>query len=99
MTEEEKELGQMIYYVGIKLAYKVKKGNGYTNHYRTMDFPTRMENIDDMNSNPGMILKLMGALKLTGKKIYDFHVYEELYRKELSRSFTHKQKDYIKEKE
>ncbi len=99
MTEEEKELGQMIYYVGVKLAYKVKKGNGYINHYRTMDFPTRMENIDDMNSNPGMMLKLMGALKLTSKKIYDFHVYEELYRKELSRSFTHKQKDYLKEKE
>jgi hypothetical protein len=95
----DRDDGQMIYYVGVKIAYKVKKGNGYINHYRTMEFPTRMKTIDDMNRQPEMIMNLMAALKLTSKKIYDFHVYEELHRKELSESFTHKEKDYLKEKE
>jgi hypothetical protein len=91
------EEGQMIYFVKVKVAYKVKKGNGYVNHYRTMEFPTRMKTIDDINVNPEMVMKLMASLKLTGKKIYDFYVYEELYRKELSRSFTHKEENYKKE--
>lgn len=89
-----KEEGQMIYLVEVKVAYKVKRGNGYINNYRTINFPTRMKNIDDMNRNPEMILKIMGSLSLTGKKIEDFHIKEELYRKEISKSFAHLEKDY-----
>jgi hypothetical protein len=88
--------GQMIYYVELKVAYKVRKGNGYTNHYRTIKTPTRMKSIDDINSSPEMIMKMMASLGLTGKKIQDFHVKEELYRKEISRSFTHMESDYGK---
>ena len=88
--------GQMIYYVDIKIAYKIKRGNGYVNHYRTMGFPTRMKSISDMNSNPEVIMKMMASLRLTGRKVFDFHVLEELSRKELSTSFTHKEKDYNK---
>ena len=98
MEPEQKpiEQGQMIYYVKLKVAYKVKKGNGYTNNYRDSEFPTRMKNIDDINSSPEMIMNLMASLKLTGKKIYDFHVSEEISRTELSESFTHKESDYNK---
>lgn len=90
--------GQMIYIVKIKVAYKVRRGNGYINNYRTIEIPTRMKNIDDMNSSPEMIFKMMASLGLTGKKIQDFYVKEELYRKEISRSFAHKERDYNKEK-
>lgn len=89
--------GQMIYLVKMKVAYKVRKGNGYINNYRTMEIPTRMKNIDDINSSPEMIFKMMASLGLTGKKIYDFHVKEELERIEISRSFAHKEADYGKE--
>lgn len=92
------EEGQMIYLVRMKVAYKVRKGNGYVNHYRTMEIPTRMKTIDDINKSPEMIFKLMATLKLTGKKIQDFYVKEELFRKEISRSFAHKEKDYNNEK-
>jgi hypothetical protein len=94
---KDQEEGQMIYLVEVKVAYKVKRGNGYINNYRTMNFPTRMKSIDDINRNPEMIMKLMASLKLTGKKIEDFHVKEELYRKEISKSFAHKESDYGKE--
>lgn len=92
------ELGQMIYLVKIKVGYKTRRGNGYINTYRTMEIPTRMKSIEDMNSSPEMIFKMMASLGLTGKKIYDFYVVEEMYRKEISRSFAHKEKDYNKEK-
>lgn len=88
--------GQMIYFVELKLAYKVMKGKGYTNHYRQIAIPTRMKSIDDINSSPEMIMNIMASLKLTGRKIQDFHVVEELSRKELSRSFTHKESEYGK---
>ena len=89
--------GQMLYFVRIKIAYKVKRGNGYVNHYRTMGIPTRTKTIEDINNSPEMIMNIMASLKLTGKKIYDFHIYEELHRKEISNSFSHKEEDYDKE--
>jgi hypothetical protein len=89
--------GQMIYFVRIKIAYKVKRGNGYVNHYRTIEIPTRTKTIEDINNSPEMIMNIMASLKLTGKKIYDFHIYEELNRKEISNSFAHKEEDYSKE--
>ena len=98
MAEEEKAAeGQVIYLVKVKVAYKVKRGNGYINNYREMNFPTRVKSIQDMNGNPDMIMRLMGSLGLKGKKFYDFYVIEELYRKEISRSFAHKEEDYTKE--
>jgi hypothetical protein len=64
----------MIYYCNFKVTYKVKKGNGYTNHYREIALPTRMKTIDDINRSPEMIMKIMASLGLTGKSIIDFHV-------------------------
>jgi hypothetical protein len=99
MEQQQKpsEEGQMIYLVGLKLAYKIKRGNGYINNYRTIEIPTRMKSIEDINSSPEMIMNIMASLKLTGKKVYDFHVKEEYFRKEVSRSFAHKEVDYERE--
>ena len=95
--EQQSQEGQVIYFVGLKLAYKIKRGNGYINNYRTIEIPTRMKSIQDINSSPEMIMNIMASLKLTGKKIYDFHVKEEYFRKEVSRSFAHKEEDYERE--
>jgi hypothetical protein len=94
--------GQMIYDIGVRLAWKVKKGNGYSNIYKgTASHPfqmvTRAKSIEHINRNPEMIAKIMAFNGLTGKKIYDFYIKEEFYRKEISRSFAHKEEDYIKE--
>lgn len=94
--------GQMIYDVGVRLAWKVKRGNGYNNMYlgtphRPFQFVTRAKSIEHINRSPEMMAKLMAYNGLTGKKIYDFYVKEEFYRKEISRSFSHKESDYIKE--
>ena len=99
MEQEQKprEEGQIIYLVKVKVAYKIKRGNGYINNYREMNFPTRVKSIQDMNGNPDMIMRLMGSLGLKGKKVYDFYVMEELYRKEISKSFAHKEEDYERE--
>lgn len=96
-SAHHEDQGQMIYFVKIRIAYKVRRGNGYVNYYRTMELPTRMKSIEDMNSSPEMILNMMASFKLTGKKIFDFHVSEELSRQPLSRSFTHKESEYGKE--
>lgn len=92
----------MIYDVGVRLAWKKKKGNGYINMYlgtkdRPFQFVTRAKSIDHINRNPEMIAKMMAFNGLTGKSIYDFYVKEEFYRNEISRSFSHKEDEYIKE--
>ena len=106
MSEEEKaqELaqGQMIYDIGVRLAWKKKKGNGYTNMYlgtedRPFQFVTRAKSIDHINRNPEMIAKMMSFVGATGRSVYDFYVKEEFYRNEISRSFSHKEEDYTKE--
>jgi hypothetical protein len=106
MSEEEKakELsqGQMIYDVGVRLAWKKKIGSGYTNTYlgtedRPFQFVTRARSIDHINRNPEMIAKIMSYVGATGKAVYDFHVQKEFYRKEISKSFAHKEEDYTKE--
>lgn len=106
MSEKEKaeelEKGQAIYDIGVRLAWKVKRGNGYSNTYlgtedRPFQMVTRAKSIDHINRNPEMIAKLMAFNKLTGKSIYDFHIAKEFYRNEISKSFAHKEEDYEKE--
>ena len=100
--EQQSEEGQMIYDVGVRLAWKIKRGNGYTNMYKgdkthPFQFVTRAKSIEHINRSPEMIAKLMSFNALTGKRIYDFYIQEEFYRKEINRSFTHKDKDYVRE--
>ena len=64
---------------------------------RPFQFVTRAKSIDHINRNPIIIAKMMSFVGATGKSVYDFHITEEFYRKEISKSFTHKEEDYIKE--
>ena len=100
--EQQPQEGQMIYDVGVRLAWKKKRGNGYTNMYqgtkdRPFQFVTRAKSIEDINRNPEMIAKMMSYVGATGKAVYDFYVSEEFYRNEISKSFAHKEDDYSKE--
>jgi len=100
--EQQPQEGQMIYDVGVRLAWKKKRGNGYTNMYqgtkdRPFQFVTRAKSLDHINRNPEMIAKIMSFVGLTGKANYDFYVQKEFYRKEISKSFTHKESEYSKE--
>lgn len=100
--EQQPQEGQMIYDIGVRLAWKKKRGNGYTNMYlgtedRPFQFVTRAKDIDAINRNPEMIAKMMAYVGATSKAVYDFYVMKEFYRKEISKSFAHKQEDYEKE--
>ena len=103
--EQEKEVapdGQMIFDIGVRLAWKRKKGSGYVNMYlgtadRPFQFVTRAKSIDHINRSPEMIAKMMSFVGATGKAVFDFHVKEEFYRKEISKSFSHKESDYSRE--
>ena len=94
--------GQVIYDVGVRLSWRKKRGNGYTNMHlgtpdRPFQFVTRAKSIEHINRNPEMIAKMMSYVGATGKAVYDFYVSEEFYRKEISKSFAHKEDDYSKE--
>lgn len=100
--EPQPQEGQMIYDIGVRLAWKKKKGNGYVNMYlgtkdRPFQFVTRAKDLDAINRNPEMIAKMMAYVGATSKAVYDFYVKEEFYRNEISRSFAHKEEDYTKE--
>ena len=100
--EQQPQEGQMIYDIGVRLAWKKKRGNGYTNMYlgtedRPFQFVTRAKDIDAINRNPEMIAKMMAYVGATSKAVYDFYVMKEFYRKEINQSFAHKQEDYEKE--
>lgn len=104
MSEDKQtnEEGQVIYDIGVRLAWKKKKGNGYVNMYlgnadRPFQMVTRAKSLDHINRSPEMVAKLMAFNGLTGKSVYDFYVMEEFYRKEISRSFHHKEEDYARE--
>jgi len=100
--EQQPQAGQMIYDVGVRLSWKKKVGNGYTNMHlgtpdRPFQFVTRAKDINAINRNPEMMAKMMSYVGATGKAVYDFYVSEEFYRKEISKSFVHKESDYEKE--
>lgn len=99
MSEEK---GQVIWDLGVRLAWKKKRGNGYTNMYlgtedRPFQMVTRAKSIDHINRNPELMAKLMAFNGLTGKSVYDFSVVKEFYRKEISTSNYYKEDDYEKE--
>lgn len=64
---------------------------------RPFQFVTRAKSIDHINRSPEMIAKMMSFVGATGKAIFDFYVKEEFYRKEISKSFAHKEEEYNRE--
>lgn len=95
MSEDEKaeELaqGQMIYFYRAKIGWRKKKGNGYINNYKDVEFISRAANLEIMNNDPEFIMQIMSQNGLTGSNISNFGVVKIYEVKELSRSFFYKE--------
>lgn len=85
------EDGQMIYHYHARVAWKKKRGNGYINNYKDMEFVSRAESMEHMNKDVGFLMQLMVHNGLTGSSIVDVRITEIYDRKEISRSFYYKE--------
>ena len=91
MEQEEQPKGQMIYHYYGKLSWKKKRGNGYINNYKDIEFVSRAENIEQMNKDVGFMMQLMVHQGLTANSIVDVKIAEVYKREEISRSFYYKE--------
>jgi len=89
MSEEQQ--GQMIYHYYGRLSWKKKRGNGYINNYKDIEFASRAESIEQMNSDVGFMMQLMVHQGLTANSISDVKIAEVYKREEISRSFYYKE--------
>ena len=85
------EDGQMIYHYHGRLAWKRKRGNGYTNNYKDIEFVSRAESMEHMNKDVGFLMQLMVYHGLTASSIVDVRITEVYERQEISRSFYYKE--------
>ena len=81
----------MIYHYHARVAWKKKRGNGYVNNYKDMEFVSRAESMEHMNKDVGFLMQLMVHNGLTGSSIVDVRVTKIYDRKEISRSFYYKE--------
>ena len=91
MSEEEKPLGQRIFYYKARIGWRKKRGNGYTNNYKDIEFVSRAANLEMLNSNPEFLMQVMAQNGLTGSNITNFGVTKIYEVKEISRSFFYKE--------
>jgi len=89
--EQEEQKGQMIYHYYGKLSWKRKRGNGYINNYKDIEFVSRAETIEQMNKDVGFMMQLMVHQGLTANSIVDVKIEEVYKREEISRSFYYKE--------
>ena len=89
MSEEQQ--GQMIYHYYGRLSWKKKRGNGYINNYKDIEFVSRAESIEQMNSDVGFMMQLMVHQGLTANSISDVKIAEVYKREEMGRSFHYKE--------
>ena len=87
----EEKKGQMIYHYYGRLSWKRKRGNGYINNYKDIEFVSRAESIEQMNSDVGFMMQLMVHQGLTANSISDVKIAEVYKREEMSRSFYYKE--------
>ena len=80
----------MIYHYYAKIGWKKKRGNGYINSYKKVEFVSRAESLEQMNSCAEFIMQIMHSNGLTGSKIHDFRVMEIIKQEEISQSFYYK---------
>jgi len=80
----------MIYHYYARIAWKKKRGNGYINNYKNVEFVSRADGLEHMNKSVEFIAQIMHYNGLTGSNIYDFKVIEILDRQEISKSFYYK---------
>ena len=91
MSEEKK--GQMIYHYYGRLSWKRKRGNGYINNYKDIEFVSRAESIEQMNSDVGFMMQIMVHQGLTANSISDVKIAEIYKKEEISRSFYYKENE------
>ena len=89
MSEDNQ--GRMIYHYYARIAWKKKRGNGYINNYKNVEFVSRADSIEEMNRSAEFIAQIMHHNGLTGSNIHDFKVLEIMDRQEISRSFYYKE--------
>ena len=77
----------MIYHYHARVAWRKKRGNGYVNNYKDMEFVSRAESMEHMNKDVGFLMQLMVYNGLTGSSIVDVRITEIYKKKELGRSF------------
>jgi hypothetical protein len=87
----EESKGQMIYHYYGRLSWKRKRGNGYINHRKDIEFVSRAESIEQMNKDVGFMMQLMVHHGLTANSITDIKIAEVYKREEISRSFYYKE--------
>jgi len=87
----EEKKGQMIYHYYGRLSWKKKRGNGYINNYKDIEFVSRAESIEQMNSDVGFMMQLMVHQGLTANSISDVKIAEVYKREEMGRSFHYKE--------
>jgi hypothetical protein len=97
--EDEK---QEIFHHKVSLSWKKRIGNGYTNHTRGVEirpyeFVSRGKTLEDMNSNPQLMMQIMVHIGIGNSKVYDFHINEIYDSKSLGDSFNYKESDYNNE--
>ena len=87
----EENKGQMIYHYYGKLSWKRKRGNGYINNYKDIEFGSRAETIEQMNKDLFFMMQVMVEHGLTANSIVDVKIAEVYKREEISRSFYYKE--------
>ena len=92
IMSEDKEY-QMIYHYYAKIGWKKKRGNGYINHYKKVEFISRADSLEQMNTSAEFIMQIMHSNGLTGSKISDFRVIEIIKRQEISNSFYYRKEN------
>lgn len=90
VEKKEEGKGQMIYFYEARIGWRKKKGNGYTNHYKDVEFVTRAATLEMMNSDPFFIAEIMSSNGLTGSKISNFGVIKVYKVTELGDSMYYK---------
>jgi hypothetical protein len=90
MSEEEKK-GQMIYHYHARIGWRKKKGNGYVNNYKDIEFVSRAADLEMMNNDPDFIMQIMSNQGLTGSSISNFGVTKIYKVEEVGRSFYYKE--------
>lgn len=89
----EENQGQMIYQYHARISWQKRRGNGYVNHFKDVEFVSRAESKEQMNKDVVFLMQIMSYHGLTGSKIVNFKVTEVYNQKALSRSFFYKENE------
>lgn len=83
----------MIYHYHGRISWQKRRGNGYINSYKDVEFISRAEGIEQMNKDVVFLMQIMSYNGLTSSKIVNFKVSEIYEQKALGRSFYYKEEN------